>query len=240
MLLETGTGKRTGAVAAALTLESLAVAILILIPLFFAEGIPVIRPWMPIVMPVLRPISEPPQTAATSTDTENLTAPPRPFEYTPAPRTVPTGPVVMSGDSPPSISGAIGTQPAGLEWNAGAFAIADQIAPRAAAAEAEPVKTAVATPQRVGGDVQEAKLIRKVMPVYPELAKRARVSGTVRLVGVIAKDGTIEKLQVVSGNPLLVPGALEAVRQWIYKPTLLNGAPVEVIAPIDVIFSLGR
>ena len=85
--------------------------------------------------------------------------------------------------------------------------------------------------------VKAPKLIRRVIPPYPPLARQARVSGTVRLIGVIAKDGTIRQLQVVSGHPLLVGAAVDAVRQWVYRPTLLNGEPVEVIAPIDVIFT---
>lgn len=99
---------------------------------------------------------------------------------------------------------------------------------------------APARPQQVGGDVQAAKLIKRVIPMYPPLARQARVSGTVQLVGVIAKDGTIQQLQVASGHPLLVRAALDAVRQWIYRPTLLNGQAVEVIAPVDVIFKLGQ
>ena len=85
-----------------------------------------------------------------------------------------------------------------------------------------------------------AKLIRKVIPLYPPLARAARISGVVRLIGTISKDGTIRDLQLVSGHPMLARAALEAVQQWIYKPTLLNGAPVEVIAPIEVNFSLGQ
>ena len=85
-----------------------------------------------------------------------------------------------------------------------------------------------------------AKLIHRVVPVYPPLARQARVSGVVRLLGVVAKDGTIQKLELVSGHPLLSGAAMEAVRQWIYKPTLLNGQPVEVQAPIDVIFTLSQ
>jgi periplasmic protein TonB len=81
-------------------------------------------------------------------------------------------------------------------------------------------------------------MVRRILPVYPPLAKQARVSGTVRLQGIISKEGTIQQLQVVSGHPLLVPAAIEAVKQWIYRPTLLNGEPVEVIAPIDVNFTL--
>ncbi|HLJ18216.1 MAG TPA: energy transducer TonB [Bryobacteraceae bacterium] len=72
------------------------------------------------------------------------------------------------------------------------------------------------------------------------MARAARISGIVKLVGVIAKDDTIQQLQVVSGHPLLVRAALDAVRLWVYRPTLLNGAAVEVIAPIEVVFTLGE
>ena len=99
--------------------------------------------------------------------------------------------------------------------------------------------TPPAAPIPVGGDVQMAKLLRKVTPVYPPIAITARISGVVRLIGTIGKDGTIQNLQIVSGHPILAQAALEAVRQWIYKPTLLNGNPVQVIAPIQVSFTLG-
>jgi len=95
-------------------------------------------------------------------------------------------------------------------------------------------------PVPVGGDVQMAKVIRKVIPVYPALARSARISGVVQLIGVIGKDGTIQNLQLVSGHPLLAHAAMEAVQQWVYRPTLLNGIPVEVIAPIEVHFTLGQ
>jgi periplasmic protein TonB len=85
-----------------------------------------------------------------------------------------------------------------------------------------------------------AKLIRKVIPDYPPLAKAARISGVVHLIGTIGKDGTIRNLQLVGGHPILARAALEAVEQWVYEPTLLNGAPVEVIAPIEVSFTLAR
>jgi protein TonB len=85
-----------------------------------------------------------------------------------------------------------------------------------------------------------AKLVKKVVPPYPPLAKSARVSGVVHLIGIIARDGTIRNLELVSGNPMLTGAAMEAVRQWIYQPTLLSGEPVEVICPIDVNFILGQ
>lgn len=91
---------------------------------------------------------------------------------------------------------------------------------------------------RVGGNVQSANLIRQVPPEYPALAKQARLQGTVRFNATIGKDGTIENLTLVSGHPLLVQAAQEAVKQWVYKPTLLNGQPVNVITTIDVSFTL--
>ena len=97
-----------------------------------------------------------------------------------------------------------------------------------------------ATRIRQGGDVQAARIIRKVIPVYPPLARQARVQGVVKLDGVIAADGTIQQLRVISGHPLLVGAAVEAVRQWVYRPTMLNGEAVEVQAPIDVHFTLAQ
>ena len=98
-----------------------------------------------------------------------------------------------------------------------------------------------ATPQRirVGGNVAAAKLVRQVTPLYPPIAKTAHISGTVILHAVIAKDGTIQNLDYVSGPPLLMKNAMDAVRQWRYSPTLLNGEPVEVDTTISVVFTLG-
>jgi len=93
---------------------------------------------------------------------------------------------------------------------------------------------------KVGGMVQAAKILRQVKPVYPPLARQSRISGEVRLEAVISRDGTIESLRVMSGHPLLVPAAIEAVRQWVYQPTLLNGDPVEVLTQIEVHFKLGE
>lgn len=91
---------------------------------------------------------------------------------------------------------------------------------------------------RVGGLVESAKLISQPKPDYPPLARTARVQGVVRLDAIIGKDGTIEDLKVISGHPLLVKAALDAVQHWQYQPTFLNGEPVEVATEIDVNFSL--
>jgi len=97
-----------------------------------------------------------------------------------------------------------------------------------------------AKPVVVGGDVQAAKLIRQVTPIYPTLAKQARVSGTVYLEAIIGRNGAIESLRVKSGSGLLAPAAVDAVRQWLYRPTLLNGVPVEVLTEIEVNFRLSQ
>jgi TonB family protein len=91
---------------------------------------------------------------------------------------------------------------------------------------------------RIEGSVQKTKLLQHPEPVYPPLALQARISGVVHLNAIIGKDGTVENLTVASGHPLLVPSALEAVKQWIYAPTLLNGQAVEVATRIEVNFSL--
>ena len=90
---------------------------------------------------------------------------------------------------------------------------------------------------QVEGNIQQAQLLRQVPPAYPPAAAQAGVSGTVRLGAVIGKDGTIKNLEVLSGHPLLIPAALDAVKQWTYKPTLLNGEPVEVLTSINVTFN---
>ena len=79
-----------------------------------------------------------------------------------------------------------------------------------------------------------------MIPEYPVLARQARVSGVVELVGIIGVDGIIRQLKVISGHPLLVKAAVDAVTQWRYQPTLLSNEPVEVIAPIRVTFTLSQ
>ena len=91
---------------------------------------------------------------------------------------------------------------------------------------------------KAGGLVQLAEPIYRPEPQYPPLARQMRVSGTVELEGIIGTDGHLRELRVVRGHPLLARAALEAVSKWIYKPTKLNGDPVEVIAPITVAFHL--
>jgi protein TonB len=104
-----------------------------------------------------------------------------------------------------------------------------------------PVKKAETVQRiKVGGNVQGAMILRKTPPVYPQLAKSARVSGVVHLAAIIAKDGTIQELHSLGGPALLIQAAMDAVKTWIYKPTMLNGEPVQVETTIDVNFTLNQ
>lgn len=159
------------------------------------------------------------------------------------PEKVPAGILPVQDEPPANLSAGI-AGPAipgatdGVPWSTGTGPA--QI--RKPAPE-KPVQPAAAIPPprvRVGGVVQAAKIMRQVMPVYPPPARAAHISGTVRIEAVIDRDGTIQSLQVMSGHPWLAQAALDAVRQWIYQPTLLNGEPVEVLTQIEVNFKLGN
>ncbi|MGO9087327.1 MAG: energy transducer TonB [Candidatus Sulfotelmatobacter sp.] len=98
----------------------------------------------------------------------------------------------------------------------------------------------IATPQRirVSSGVSTGLLVRKVNPTYPPLARQARIQGVVVLSAQISKEGNIQNLQLISGHPMLAPAAIEAVKQWKYRPYLLNGEPVEVETQVQVNFTL--
>jgi protein TonB len=100
------------------------------------------------------------------------------------------------------------------------------------------VATPTPTKIRVSQGVAQGNLLHEVKPMYPQIAKAARVSGAVVLQASISKDGSIQNLKVVSGHPMLVQSALDAVKQWRYKPYMLNGEPVEVETQITVNFTL--
>lgn len=138
----------------------------------------------------------------------------------------------------PGVVGAVGGVPGGVAGGSMGGVLGGVIGGVGTAPA--PPKPKPTGPIRVGGNVQAARIINRIQPVYPPLARQTRISGTVRLHAIISKDGTIKELEVVSGHPLLQQSALDAVRQWRYQPTLLNGEPVEVDTTIDVIFSLNQ
>ncbi|MEQ1947912.1 MAG: energy transducer TonB [Bryobacteraceae bacterium] len=131
---------------------------------------------------------------------------------------------------PPTIATTAGALPAGIATPQSFNAISATPPPAAAA------------PQqiRVGGNIQSGLLIKRVTPEYPPMARSARVQGIVRFSAVIGKDGRIRDLQVAGGPQLLIQPATAAVKQWVYRPTMLNGQPVEVATQIEVNFTLGQ
>ena len=159
-----------------------------------------------------------------------------------APKTIPRDIAMIKEDElpPPSAAvGVVGGVAGGMAGGPIGGVLSGIIGsvPTAAPPPPPPPKAAM-TRIRVGGNVQAANLIRQVKPIYPALAKQARIQGTVELSAIIGKDGKVQDLKLVRGHPLLVPAALQAVRDWEYRPTLLNGEPVEVATTIDVNFTL--
>ncbi len=96
----------------------------------------------------------------------------------------------------------------------------------------------IAVPVRVGGNVRSPRLVKRVEPEYPLLAKASRIKGSVRLEAILTEEGKVADLKLVSGHPLLVESAMKAARQWEYEPTYLNDIPARVILFITVNFSL--
>jgi protein TonB len=147
--------------------------------------------------------------------------------------------------APPSSSGVVG----GIEGaNGPGNGVIDNVVATSATPPPPPLVPLVkptapsAPPTRIklGGAVQRSKFISGPLPVYPPLARQARIEGTVRLEAVISREGTILNLRAVSGHPMLIPAAIAAVGQWVFRPTYLNGDPVEVATTIDVNFTLQK
>jgi len=148
--------------------------------------------------------------------------------------------MIHEEEAPPPLAvatgGVVGGVPGGIPGGSAGGVIGSILSSTAAAVpKFQPV-----VPQRVriSQGVTRGLLVHRVEPSYPPLARAARVQGDVVLTAVISVSGDIENLQLVSGHPMLVPAAITAVKQWRYKPYLLNGQPVEVETTITVIFSL--
>jgi protein TonB len=216
-------------------LEFLFLGVLVLLPLIFTEALPTKQLMTLITAPPPPPPPPPPPAAApvvvkkiqTELDNGQLRTP------TAIPKKIQ---MIKEDEPPPSAgpAGVVGGVPGGVPGGAMGGVLGSVMSS---------VPTAVpkvATPQRVrvSQGVTQGLLLRKVTPQYPPLAKQARIQGTVVLSALIGKDGSIQNLHVVSGHPMLTNAALEAVKEWKYKPYILNGEPVEVETTINVNFSL--
>ena len=211
-------------------LQSLLIGALVLIPLIYTEALPKAMLSTFVVAP---PPPPPPPPISTVKVRQVKMAQVFKTHETVAPTVIPKK-IEVEKDQAPDV--APSAQDNGIPGGTG-----DVLGGIAGNGPAMPPPPKPQTPQRItlGGQVVAAKLINKVPPQYPEVAKTAHVTGTVVLHAIISKSGDIEQLQLVSGPPLLAKAAMDAVTQWRYKPTVLNGQPVEVDTTINVVFALG-
>jgi periplasmic protein TonB len=214
-------------------LEVLFLGVLVLLPLIFTQALPTRELLTTLTAPPPPPPPPPPPAAApvvvkkmvSELDNGQLRTP------TAIPKKIQ---MIKEEESPPSVGGVMGGVPGGVPGGTMGGVLGSVMSS---------VPTAVpkvATPQRVrvSQGVSQGLLIHKVQPQYPPLARQARIQGVVVLQALIGKDGSIQNLHVVSGHPMLTNSALEAVKEWRYKPYYLNGEPVEVETTINVNFTL--
>lgn len=213
--------------------QALLIAVAVLVPLLAKPALPALSAAI-----VSLQLPKPPRVAAPAPPPRQVSAE-RPQQFSSilhAPTRVPErAAVVVETDAPAVAAGPTSPGPSGGVM----YRIVDvPVVPPPPPPPAEPEP--VAAPIRVSSAVQAARIVHRVLPVYPPLARSARISGVVRLQARIATDGSIAELRAVSGHPLLIAAAIDAVRQWRYRPTVLNGRPVAVDTQIDVNFTLGR
>jgi periplasmic protein TonB len=229
--------RRGATTAISFVLQALLVGVLVLIPLIFTEALPKQQLLTFLVAPPPPPPPPPPPAAAPvrvvkqiQSDLVNgqLRTP------TKIPQKVQ---MIKEDEAPPpemSAAGVVGGVPGGVPGGQMGGVIGGIISSTPVAVPK------VATPQRVRVSlgVSQGLLVKKVQPNYPPLARQARIQGTVLLQAEISKDGTIENLRLISGHPMLAPAAIEAVKQWRYRPYMLNGEPVAVETQVQVNFTL--
>jgi len=229
--------KRGATTVISFVLQALLVGVLVLLPLIFTEALPKQQLLTFLVAPPPPPPPPPPPAATPvrvvkqiQSDVVNgqLRTP------TKIPQKVQ---MIKEDEAPPpemATGGVVGGVPGGVPGGQMGGVIGGIISSTPVAVPK------VATPQRVRVSlgVSQGLLIKKVQPNYPPLARQARIQGTVLLQAEISKDGTIENLRLISGHPMLAPAAIEAVKQWRYKPYMLNGEPVAVETQVQVNFTL--
>ena len=213
------------------------IGVMVLIPLIFTEALPKQQLMTFLVAPPPPPPPPPPAAAPVKivkviqTDIVNgqLRTP------TKIPKKIE---MIKEDEAPPPVmaaAGVVGGVPGGVPGGSMSGVLGGIV--NSTSAVAVP-KMATPTRVRVSSGVSQGLLVRRVNPTYPPLARQARIQGVVILQAQISKDGSIENLQLVSGHPMLAPAAIEAVKQWKYKPYLLNGEPVEVDTQVQVNFTL--
>src|SRR6266478_5016276 len=217
-------------------LQMILLGVLILIPLLYTEALPKQQLMTFLVAPPPPPPPPPPAAAPIKVvkqiQTEIINGQLR------TPTKIPQKiQMIKEEEAPPpmnSMAGVVGGVPGGVPGGQMGGVIGGIISSTPVSVP----KAATPTRVRVSQGVTQGLLIRKVQPTYPPLARQARIQGQVLLQAEISKDGTIQNLRLISGHPMLTSAAIEAVKQWRYKPYILNGEPVEVETQITVNFTL--
>jgi periplasmic protein TonB len=239
-LIESGGRLRTKRGATTLVsfiLQVALVGILVILPLVFTEALPKQQLMTFLVAPPPPP-PPPPPAAATPIKTVKVVQTDIINGQLRTPTKIPEKvQMIKEEEAPPpvmSASGVVGGVPGGVPGGQMGGVIGGIISSTPVAVPK------VATPQRVrvSQGVSQGLLVKKVQPAYPPLARQARIQGQVILQAEISKDGSIENLRLISGHPMLAPAAIEAVKQWRYKPYMLNGEPVAVETTVMVNFTL--
>jgi periplasmic protein TonB len=214
-------------------LQALACAALLVLPLLRPMGLPLLRP-LSTPVSLGQPLAEAPAIRTRASRSDVASNHPAVITLT-MPTRIPTSIPAPGDDGPPQI-GPSGSGAPGLLGPGSPDGVLNTLGSGARPIPPSPPIT-VAPPLRIS-HMDEGDLVHKVLPVYPPLARSARIQGQVVLQALISKQGVIENLRVLAGHPMLVPAAKEAVRQWRYRPYVLNNEPVEVETQITVNFSL--
>jgi len=220
------------------------ILVLVLLPLVYFDVLPELDlvTFLIAAPPPPAPIPPPPAPAAE----RRVVASPRQVisDFSIPPTTIPRGipePDPRDLEVPNSLfpQGAVAASPYGASGGIPGPGLTSLLGPIVAPpTPLVPPRPSRAKAHKMGGVVLDGKVVKRIEPAYPILARTARVSGTVVLQVHIDEEGNVESLDVLSGHPLLVESAVTAVRQWKYSPTLLNGEPVPIIGTVTVIFNL--
>ena len=233
--------RQTWATIMSFILEFLLVGVLLLLPLYFTQQLPKSQLLTFLVAPP--PPPPPPPAAAQAVRVmkqiqSDLLSGGQLRTPTKIPEKVQ---MIKEEEAPPPMpaaGGVVGGVPGGIPGGQLGGVIGSIVNSTSSLAYVPKLQPVMPQRVRVSQGVTTGLLIHKVEPTYPMLARSARIQGNVVLKAIIDKEGNIQDLQLVSGHPMLVPAAIQAVKQWRYRPYLLNGQPVEVETTITVIFSL--
>jgi protein TonB len=246
VLLETSSqqrGRRTLATVLSVFFQSLLVGGLLLAPLMYTETLPRQQLLSFLIAPPPPPPPPPPAASAAAAKVVERMGTDIMDGRLRTPSRIPQKvQMIREDEAPPaalSSGGVVGGVPGGIPGGQLGGVIGGIISSTSTLASVPKLAVPVAPKRvRISQGVTEGRLIQKIEPAYPTLARSARIQGDVILTAVISKTGEIQNLVLVSGHPMLVPAAIQAVKQWRYRPFLLNGEPVEVETTITVVFTL--